>query len=216
MNASVQRFSALSSIVLAIALWSASPWFAKGAVIGGPSPSGQETTNEQKGDWGKSNSDVITAWGTAAAALFALIATLQTLMAAARSEKAARAQRLADLFEDINKLDYLTPQDEKQVKDRSGLAIEEITPQDETVGRKIVSYANTMEKIAFCWKNKLVDEKAVVEELGGGDYVGVYDQIKCQPRILWLNRSGEEVVKDMPTATMLRNHLDGIKSKNKK
>lgn len=163
-----------------------------------PSPSSWKPSKE--------GSDLITAYATAAAAFFAFIATLQTWRTAARSENAARAQRLADLFEDIQKLRYLTDAELDRIEQAATLTQKQMTPLDETIGLKISSNANILEKLAFCWRNNLVNRPAIEEQLRE-DYVLAYDQIKEQPTIMWLNQTGEDIVKQMPSATRFRNYL---------
>lgn len=140
--------------------------------------------------------DVLTALGTAAAALFAAIATWQTYRAAKSTERAARAQRLADLWPEMQKLTWL------DVGQRAN--------PDASVARLVLDNVNIMERIAFCWDADLVDRKSLEEEMRGAGYVKLYDQIEKLQVIPSLNRSGARLLAQNPLSKKFRDHLSII------
>jgi hypothetical protein len=230
MNAPQQsQFSSLTVLlgaVIFVAVFAAS--ICSAVVIEGPKPGQANSTNLQnaspvivvncsseKDPWDKINiiAAIFGVTATFASVFFAWKTTRQAQEAAResqrgteRSERFVRAQRLSDLFEDMQKLTFLTEEEKNRIEEASNFEQDKMIPLDEAVGRKISANANIMEKIAFCWKNDLVDRAGIEEQLGE-DYIRLYDQIAERPRILWLNRTGKETVKDTPSATILRNHL---------
>jgi hypothetical protein len=196
-----------SGIVVAIALFAIGlPPALAGFSPGGPEPtSGPPVvilTNAPVKDDSKAKASEKTNWweivstvSAAAAAIFAAVATWQTKTTAQRSEAADRAQRLANLWPDMQRLNFL----EKA----------EIASLDDRVADIVLNDVNTMEKIAFCWEADLVD-RAVLEKELGRSFVKLYDQIEALGHIRKLNRDGAKLLQQNPLSKELRNHLDQI------
>jgi hypothetical protein len=187
------------------------------------SPDGSRSTNETatmnnaatadkqeaqgKMDSHKDIWDIAASVGTVAAAVFAWLATrqtkfatLQTQQATERTEQAARAQRLVDLWPDMEGLTFLTPA--------------QIQTLDNDVAQIVRATANRMEKIAFLWESDLVDRDKLLAEVNGDDnYIKLYEQIKGLGRIKRFELNGEELLAENPAAKRFYEHLVALKSK---
>ena len=139
--------------------------------------------------------DVVSALAAASAAMFAAVASWQTRNAAKRADEAGRAQRLSDLWPDMQRLNFL----EKA----------QIESLDDPAADIVLANVNTMEKIAFCWKADLVNRGVLEKELGRS-FVKLYDQIAALGPIRKLNRNGEQLLQQNPLSRELRDHLDQL------
>ena len=137
--------------------------------------------------------DIVSALAAATAAIFAAIASWQTRTAARRTDEAGRAQRLSDLWPDLQRLTFL---EKAQLESR-----------DDPAADIVLANVNTMEKIAFCWKADLVKRTVLEKELGRS-FVKLYDQIAALGPLRKLNRTGAQLLQQNPLSRELRDHLD--------
>jgi len=166
----------------------------------------QKVSSEESRDW-KGACDILTAFGTVAAAVFAWLATrqakfatLQTQRATERSEEAAKAQRLADLWPDMAKLTFLTE-------------AQKLDLDNDTVAEIVRSNVNLMEKIAFWWETDLVDRAKLLAQVNAQDnFISLYEQIKGLANIRRFGLTGQELLDENPNGKKLYAHLKELNS----
>jgi hypothetical protein len=134
---------------------------------------------------------IVSAIGTMAAAA----AAVWSFKTAKQSENTAKAQRLSDLWPDLQKLKYLSEEQLTRLNDQD-------------VADIVRNNLNAMEKIGLWWHASLIDRAILAQELGTG-YLALYDQIKGLGQLEKLNRTGAELIQENPFVTELYLELPG-------
>ncbi len=128
---------------------------------------------------------IVSALGTVAAA----IAAFWSFKSAKQAETTAKAQRLSDLWPEMDKLRYLS--DEEVMK-----------LNEQAVADIVLSNVNAMEKLGLWWHADLIDRTIMAHELGTG-FLDLYRQIIGLGKLEKLNRTGAELIAENPFVTEL-------------
>jgi len=137
--------------------------------------------------WDRSNviAAIVSAIGTVAAA----IAAFWSYQSAKQAEITAKAQRLSDLWPEMDKLRYLADDELKRLN-------------DQTVADIVLANVNAMEKLGLWWHASLIERTITAHELGTG-YLELYEKINGLGTLEKLNRTGAELIGENPFATEL-------------